>query len=463
MKNFRFLVIAFIIALIVSSCSTTDGPEPEAESQPGENETARLVTLDDQLVQVAKNHSGFGGMFFDDNGDLNVYVQDELEGLNTQALETQKQAVTNALTDVFGEHLLSQGAAARLAPGERLLSTAATDVKLLKGQFDLLELFEWRKAVNQTFELEGVVFTDLDEGKNRVRVAVEDFAVRGRIEKELTAQGIPLAAVIFEEVGPIRALATLQDKVSPSVGGVQITNEAYHDCTLGFNAYLHGIRGFVTNSHCTRTLGAVESTKFYQPTVSNANYLGLEIADPSPFTGGQCPPGRKCRWSDSAFVAYAPFAQSSLGRIARPDTMNTGSLDISSTSPYFTISSEQFPNQFQTLQKIGRTTGWTSGGVASTCVDVLNTHSGVSMLCQEVATRGRGTHDIADEGDSGSPVFGPTLVWSPSGLRVTTGLYGILWGTSSHNDLWIFSKIYNIEYELGALKTHTLRLFPATF
>jgi hypothetical protein len=33
-----------------------------------------VVSLDDQLVTVAQLVPGFGGVFFDDNGDLTVYM-----------------------------------------------------------------------------------------------------------------------------------------------------------------------------------------------------------------------------------------------------------------------------------------------------------------------------------------------------------------------------------------------------
>lgn len=36
-----------------------------------------------------------------------------------------------------------------------------------------------------------------------------------------------------------------------------------------------------------------------------------------------CPPPLACRYSDAALAAYAPGAQVSLGRIARPDEITT--------------------------------------------------------------------------------------------------------------------------------------------
>ena len=91
------------------------------------------------------------------------------------------------------------------------------------------------------------------------------------------------------------------------------------------------------------------------------------------------------------------------------------------------------------MNKIGRTTGWTFGVVIATCVSTNVMNSTVTLLCQDRTNGG------SDKGDSGSPVF----TWSGSGSNV--GLNGILWGSDA-TGFW-FSRIANIEVEVGALRT----------
>ena len=74
---------------------------------------------------------------------------------------------------------------------------------------------------------------------------------------------------------------------------------------------------------------------FHQPDdpLFSGNPVGDEIADPNYFTGGMCPAGRRCRFSDSAFVDYSVER----GRnIARTEGWNNGSLTISSSGPRLT-------------------------------------------------------------------------------------------------------------------------------
>jgi hypothetical protein len=90
----------------------------------------------------------------------------------------------------------------------------------------------------------------------------------------------------------------------------------------------------------------------------------------------------------------------------------------------------------QTVNKVGRTTGWTQGRVSNTCVNTGVQGSNIVQLCQTFVAAGVGS------GDSGSPVF--------SGTSSVT-LVGILWGGSGNQ--FVYSPISNIEQELGALTT----------
>ncbi len=138
----------------------------------------------------------------------------------------------------------------------------------------------------------------------------DDMALQGKVEEELKALGIPTEGVIIEKSAPFVEDLTLQDAVRPVDAGVQIHDyDAGTVCSLGFitqvtDPELGTFPGVVTAHHCTRTRGAADGDRFYQPSYSTSNYVGPEYLDSPFFTGGSCPPGSQCRYSDAA-LAYA--------------------------------------------------------------------------------------------------------------------------------------------------------------
>jgi hypothetical protein len=214
-------------------------------------------------------------------------------------------------------------------------------------------------------------------------------------------------------------------------------------CTLGFNAIRAGITSAVTNSHCTATQGGVEGTIFHQATIAaaNANRIGLETADPNYFVGGACPVGRRCRYSDSSAMRVphplGPAVTTSRGRIARPAL---GAFAWNGVNT-FRIVSELAGNAIigELLTKVGRTSGRTQGRVTASCVNVNQSGTLFTMLCQDQASYG------GQPGDSGSPVF--RIINAPAANDVR--LYGINWGSTT------YSPMRNIQRatELGALTT----------
>lgn len=121
------------------------------------------------------------------------------------------------------------------------------------------------------------------------------------------------------------------------------------------------------------------------------------------------------------------------GRVVRTTSRGTasGSITIDSANPRFNIIGEAaYPVAGGTLQKIGRTTGWTYGQVTNTCADTNVSGSNITLLCQDYVRAGVGP------GDSGSPVF----AWN-GGSDIT--LYGLLWGGGTNT--FAFSAMSNIE------------------
>lgn len=190
--------------------------------------------------------------------------------------------------------------------------------------------------------------------------------------------------------------------------------------------------------------GGIDGTKHYQQDRFHSNTLiGTEASDPTYFTGGACPANRRCRYSDASRGKYASGASQTLGRIARTTFRGSlsGPLTISSANPAFTVNSERANSLVgQTVNKVGRTTGWTFGKVIATCVTTNVKGSTITQLCQTFVNAG------VDGGDSGSPVFN----WTSGSSTVR--LAGILWGGSGTSQ-FVFSPMSGIEKELGALTT----------
>ncbi len=439
--------ITIALLFILGACTK----EPTARvTEIGTEAGSRAISTDAKLLKISEGMPGFGGMFFDEHGYLNIYLAEDVKNLSAASREERTTQAKAAITAVFGEEFLTQGRSQRPRQGEKTLPSQSPRIILLKGDYEIGQLVEWRASMSRVLELPGTVLTDLDERRNRVKIGIESSAPRKEVEAALDQLGIPRKAVVIEVTKPIRFHATLRSKFRSMPGGVQVEADtgvfAFNICTMGFNAIRSGINGFVTNSHCTDTQGGSESTDFHQPDdpLFSGNKVGDEIADPTYSTGGACPSGRRCRFSDSAFIDYTI----SRGRnIARTTGWNTGSLTVNSSNPRLTIVGETSNwVDGSELDKIGRTTGWTYGRVNGTCQTINVADSNVTLFCQYRVNRILGqTHTMSDNGDSGSPVFR----W----LGSTVSLSGILWGGPDDGSAFVFSPINQVEQELGPLTT----------
>lgn len=416
-------ILVALLALAAAACA--DAGEPMAPQEPtfsaGDSRRAPQAharNLDEEFAALAAEIPGFGGYYYEGE-DLVVRLAD---------LGQQERART-----VIGRVI----AAAR---------ASASSMRFVKGEYGFAQLKEWSERLPPVLAQAGVVFTDIDEARNRLTIGVENADGRARAAAKLAELAIPSAAVIVEEVEPIHFTASLRDYNRPLQGGLQIAFSYYH-CTLGFNADRYdGVRGFVTNSHCTNTRGVVDPTYYYQPeTWYGSWFIGTEVLDPPFFTWYQnsaCPWGRQCRYSDAAFATYdaaAPWDFASVARTAWRGQYS-GSLDIDPYNPRFSITSKRFTNPVggHRMEKMGRTTGWTTGLISRTCANTNVSNSSITMLCQYFVDAGVGP------GDSGSPVF---YWWDP--VQVT--LFGILWGGNDPGTQYVFSWIGHVEQELGHL------------
>jgi hypothetical protein len=396
--------------LLASACSDTTQPTSPSDPPAGLEPISGLQQPDDP-VALARQVPGFGGFFFDAEGVPTIYLKEA----------SRRGTAERALQPYFSVRGLK-----------------ASALRVRRADFDWASLERWQgQASMQALSMRGAVYVDADEANNRVKIGVERGTSGVQVRAAIVRLGVPASAVLVEEVEPVKYAATLQDRIRPVPGGVQINFPGFL-CTLGFNATRSGQRSFITNSHCTTIQGGTEGTPYWQPTQTAAPaQIGTEVADPRYRRSNGCPLLRRCRRSDAARAAYASGTASQLGRIARTTGANNGSLTISGR---FSITAEGNPVVGQTVNKVGRTTGWTRGAITNTCVNVNVSGSNITQLCQSIVSAGVGG------GDSGSPVFRQ----QGGGNNVT--LLGILWGGSGSN-IFVFSPISNIESELGALTT----------
>jgi len=118
------------------------------------------VTLNDKFDEVSGKIPEFGGMFLE--GDtLKVYL-----------LKPEKElAAQDTIISVFGRERIPDGG-----------------IKVLKGQYNFTKLKEWHEQMRGLFNIQGVVFTDVDESSNRLKVGVERPDLIGVIEQQLIAR-----------------------------------------------------------------------------------------------------------------------------------------------------------------------------------------------------------------------------------------------------------------------------------
>jgi hypothetical protein len=195
-------------------------------------------------------------------------------------------------------------------------------------------------------------------------------------------------------------------------------------CSIGAVA-IHPSQGavFLTNSHCTYDQGGVEPgtpLDFYQHYLSGPLFVGNEVVDP-PYQRPEdyCSnlyynvTKTVCRYpvrnADAALIKIENRAYD-LGLIARPvqrkmEGQGAGSIVINQSRPTMRIvydlnNARITVARGNRLDKVGASTGWTSGTVQAVCVTAYQT----SPNRRRHTCQNRVNYTNA-EGDSGGPVF----------------------------------------------------------
>jgi hypothetical protein len=386
---------------------------------------------------------GVGGVSIDSTGQLVVFLIDTTTSVSARAGVAQWLLVNPVR---IRNHI-----------------TTSLPILVRQGDYDFPHLAGWRDQIvkNLLGNLSSVVAVGIDHRTDRIWIGNDprQAGADATIAAGLAAMGIPSAAVVLIPELPSRATGlgldvnelrrgmmrtealsrrssmltqpTLVDEDGFYRGGEQITS-AIGTCT-GFVVDFDGTRYAATNSHCTRTWAAVDSTDEYLKGQNGGFvYFAKEKIDPS-----------VDRYSDFALLRdiHDPTVTTVRGSIARP-TNKSGSRDIDTNKPPLTIVTEAGGLVTgTTVSKVGRTTGWSDGVITDVCT--FESQSGNTRKCQVRASYAR------DEGDSGSPVFAYES-------DDAVDLAGIHWGQSvcpplpGCTDRAIYSPMSGIRSDLGA-------------
>jgi hypothetical protein len=371
-------------------------PRPKVVEEP------RLAgTLDELFDGVARKVPGFGGVY-EQRGVLQLVLSDP----------RAESAAIAELERVFGDQLPD------------------LPIAVVPGTYGFDDLMSWRVTARELFYAPDVVSVGVDEVRNRVRVGLESMASLEELQMLAANLGLPAGSVIFERVDRPAEFAFVDDlrqTQRPLRGGIQIRRGG--NCTLGIVGRRQGVLGFLTNSHCTATNGVVNGDVFNQATSMTADRVGVELADAAWWSGG-CP-GNLCTHSDSAFV-----------QIDSGVTARRGVVREEYWTP--TVTDESLVSYCgQTLTKVGRTTGRSSGEVTSTCEDVSFV-SGTYHYCSYQVD------GASNAGDSGSPVFRKIGQVHTDDVALHGLLFG---GPVGGGDSFWFTPLGAIQNQLGNITT----------
>jgi hypothetical protein len=422
------------------ACTAGEPSAPEEQNRPAERE-AGVTVQHDEYAQIARQLPGFAGLFLDQN-ELVVLTVDQPDA-----------AIVRKATQAFA-HIRGIG---------------QLPVRLARAKYTFEKLRTERDRLAGTLEIPQLTVSSIDEVANRIHIGVATPAARTALQSQLKQAGFPSDLVSISVEPPFKPATTLQQAFYNigghifRTGGLRVqffkTGFGVATCTLGFNALVRQqYRGFITNSHCTNRRGVVNGDAFHQPSyTTGSTEIGWEVIDPGFFSGGACRyPGKICRFSDAAVIAYDSEATSGRGHIAKPTTRTTitpGSIQINPSDSVFRVIGTRLPLNLMVVEKVGSQSGWTGGTVVNVCSDHVVAKTGqptvpsdTVLLCQMTVNG-----SLALDGDSGSPVF-----QIASGNQVR--LLGLLWGSRTLNGVpqYSASPMPEVELDVGPFSNLTV-------
>ena len=155
---------------------TSPSPSPTVAPTPVDLAARRAIAdvIRDPMARIADRVPGFGGVFRDSITNIvYIYLQD------ASRLEEAKRV----LTEEFGADFLE-----------------GSEVRVLEGDYSMAHLAAWYGDLrNVIFEDPGIVFTDLDERRNRIAIRMYPRrGVREKMQVIIASQSVPLQAVAID-------------------------------------------------------------------------------------------------------------------------------------------------------------------------------------------------------------------------------------------------------------------------
>ena len=431
MKRMQWWCVALAVAVVACSESPERGLAPGSLPPMSLRAVIPVSAIrrpqEEKFERLSASVPAFSGYYYE-RGDLVV------------ALTDTSQA-TRALSVIARE---GTGAAASGHKG--LGRSGRTRIEL--ASFSFTQLKAWRDALfGELIESDSVEYLDLDERTNRVTVGINDPHVTAWVAQVAAKHGLPSRALAIDTTVALQSFATLTDRVRPLRGGLQINRRGNTACTVGFVVQHVLDNGFLTASHCTSAFWGQDVSTQFQIALTAADSVGREVHDPPGFACGFR--GRKtCRYSDAALIGRVTSDRLQ-GRVLRLtetiyDQSQFGSTQILASSPHWTVSAmSNGVTVGDQLDKVGITTGWTSGAVTRTCVDTKSRDNGerYRALCLDES------RTLSFFGDSGAPafIFLPTNTLEAHGLIQGGRIFAI------RPALTYISPIENIILDLGGL------------
>ncbi|MCC8996631.1 MAG: S1 family peptidase [Nitrosomonas sp.] len=395
---------------------------------------AHAISLDLGFATLNRLVPSFGGLYLDEKGNVIVALTDSSK---------EEEALP------FIKRYLEARAEANGTADENPI------IVFKSAKRTWFELLDYRDKLAEVMTLLDAASLDADEVCNCVTIGVTTKEGMSRAEKYIAKIGVPNGAVRVVQHQEAEFYHSLRDVFRPFEGGIQMSfwesigvfpGVTPNACTVTAVAKRAGVMGFLTNSHCTNAgTGGALGTPLHQPSlISLAS--ATDTVNPAWIPSlPNCPPGRLCRFSDSAFAAFNdPADGNGLGNIALP-TRACSTPPCGPTMDYWGAQlvvdrAGPAPLVGTVVNKIGRTTGYTSGAVTNSCVTMPVRDTIQTLLCQDM------TNFDSQPGDSGSPVF------IEMGMA-RVALVGIAWGgfQNAVPPVSVYSPIGAVQAELGTL------------
>jgi hypothetical protein len=412
---------AILTLLAAAACDSAPpvGPDARDASLNRAAPQGALHTPDDEFARVARAEvPGFAGFYLQNDGTPVVRLVDP----------SQRGAAQRYLA----QHLV------RARSGRH--AGAPQQPVFVQSAYDFAQLHDWSESLHPLLNRGDVFLIDVDEAQNRVLVGVADATAIAAVRAQAASLGMPAAALHVQTQPRPQTRATVRDRFTTLVGGIQIAFGGYV-CTQGFNAkrVSNGASIFVTNAHCTTTQYATDGVTIYQNTVAAGNAVGAEVADRGMYA---CVTGvASCRQADAAYISHNGTRTIGQGGIARTAWATGGPGGLTVTGEYDIIGRYTGTLPVGTyLDKTGRTSGSTYGQVTNSCVTIG------SLRCQDISKV------WSEGGDSGSPVF--VYIGGAGTAENDVQLHGVMWGGPGTDYTTTYSsRLAGIEADLGALNT----------